>query len=97
MEKKLEAINTKGMKKIGTFKFTFPCDVSTGEYRFCDTKDREEKGILFLDENGNMRPVFLLCMNYAYDDWFDTTFGIVIPVEDVYEIKLNEERSDYDD
>lgn len=89
MEKKLKAINTKGMKKAGTFKFTFPSDVSTGEYRFCNTKDREEHGILFYDENGNIQPVFLLSMWYAGDDWFETTFGIVIPEEDVYEITLD--------
>lgn len=89
MEKKLEAINTKGMKKAGTFKFVFPCDVSTGEYEFCNTKDREEKGILFFDETGIMQPVFPLSMHYAYDDWFETIFGVVIPEENIYEITLD--------
>ena len=89
MEKKLKAINTKGMKKAGTFKFTFPCDVSTGEYESCNTTGWEEKGILFYDENGNIQPVFPLCMWYGGDDYFTTTFGIVIPEEDVYEITID--------
>lgn len=89
MEKKLEAINTKGMTKAGTFKFTFPGDVSAGKDEYCNTKDLETEGILFYDENGNMQPVYPLYMWYAGDDWFKTVFGIVIPEEDIYEITLD--------
>ena len=91
--KKLEAINTVGMKKAGTFKFVFPCNVADDDelWNWINTEGWDKKGVLFYDENGNMKPVFLLSMRYDWDDWFETSFGIVIPEEDVYEISLNEE------